>query len=90
MFGAGIYVGNRSKAEMYAKEGGILIRVRVALGRVFQATEAMNKLRKPPQGYDSVQGVRGVTKSWQESTLNHNEWVIYDPCQISVQEIWLP
>ena len=70
------------------RQPGMLIQVEVALGRVFGASEAMPKIKQAPEGFDSVQGLAGITGSWA-GTLKYDEWVVYNPCQVSVLEIHL-
>ena len=103
MFGAGIYVGSRVKAQGFTggrlsiwglrstrePEPGMLLKLSVALGRVYQAPEAMNKLKRAPEGFDSVQGIKGVTKTWDDRKLQHDEWCVYHTCQVSLLEIHL-
>ena len=67
---------------------GMILKVEVALGKVFDAHEAMHHLRQAPPGYDSVRGVAGVTHSWG-GTLRSDEWCVYNPCQVSVLEVHL-
>jgi len=97
MFGGGIYFGYRGKASNFASSAvnqkgntqvssKVLLKCWVALGKIFKATEAMHGLRSAPAGYNSVEGVVGVTASWG-GRLQASEWVVYDPQQVSVVDV---
>lgn len=85
--GHGIYFADHSlRAWRYSDQNNIqhpamLLLSDVALGKSYQITTQNRSLRKPPQGYDSVQG-----------TLSYggmDEWVVYKPSQATIRAIIL-
>lgn len=93
MFGGGIYTGPFAKAVNYGGAGAsvrFMLKVRVALGRVWYATEAGGWLTGPvvwSHGFHTIAGMGKVTKSFA-GTLRGDEYVVYDPAQVLVTEIW--
>lgn len=91
MFGNGLYFADQSsKSEQYsmARFGGggrgaesyFLFLADVALGKVKKYQRAQTSLNKPPRGYHSVQGEKGVS-------LIHNEFIVYNTTQNKLQYI---
>lgn len=91
MFGSGIYMGPFEKASHYTGEGVVrfMLRVRVALGRIYYATGfgkcSWEDLQR--YGYHSLAGMKGRTASWG-GTLRGDEYVVYRPEQALVAEVW--
>lgn len=80
MFGNGLYFADQSsKSEQYAWGWGsnygsnsyFMFVADVALGKIKEFDTPQSHLTKAPNGYDSVQGVKG-------NYLLHNEFIIYD------------
>jgi hypothetical protein len=93
MFGYGVYVGPKAKATSHMAfrtalnaDPFMLLKLNVALGNVFVAEDGMKRI---PEGYHSVMGRKGYTKSWHMGTLRHDEWCVRNPCQLSILEIHL-
>lgn len=90
MFGNGLYFADQStKSSQYAtaRFGGgasqygntfFMFVADVSLGRIKQYNDAQSSLVKAPQGYDSVQGLKG-------RSLVHNEFIVYDLRQNELQ-----
>ena len=57
-----------------------LILAEVKLGIVKEEHHAQSYYNRPPQGYDSVMGVKGPS-------LLHNEYIIYDPIQADIRYV---
>ena len=103
MFGAGIYMGGPLKAIGYAHAGygrrgrrydyaeaaHYLLAVDAALGKIkpCMAAEAHNKEKLTDQGFHSVGGFANMTASYGNTTLRHNEYVVYTPDQVVVNFI---
>ncbi|GEM_PF-3823182 len=93
MFGGGIYTGPFGKAVSYGDSNAnvrFLLKVRVALGRVWYATAPEHRVTGSvlwQNGFHSIAGMRKVTKSFA-GTLREDEYVVYDPAQVLVTEIW--
>jgi len=91
MFGNGIYFADQSTKSIQYCSGGrlsysgkrwptYLILAEVKLGRIKKETRAQLHYKRPPQGYDSVMGVKG-------SSLLHNEYIIYNPIQADIRYV---
>ena len=89
LLGAGVYFGLIRKASMYGGDN-VIFKCDVALGRVLPARREITSWDADrTEGYDSVKGITGVTRTWGGS-LRNPEWVIRDPARISIREVWLP
>ncbi len=96
MFGYGVYHANAmAKSLGYADKRGydgpnIAFLSDVALGKHYEAPEALKHIHAPPHGYDSVMGVAKRTKTggWNNyPTLNHDEFIVYKPYQQTIRYI---
>lgn len=83
------YAGGGSAKVVEPTFPGMLLKVVAVLGRVLIADQAMTYLEAAPEGFNSVMGKKGHTKTWGDGRLTHDEWCIYNPCQVSIQEIHL-
>ena len=89
MFGNGIYFADVStKSTQYCTRDGrwpmYLIIAEVKTGRKYKARDCMN-VNQAPNGYDSVMGVAGETRSFGYNTLLHNEFIVYHPRQTDIR-----
>lgn len=88
MFGRGIYLADRSSKSLGYTGGTFraLFIVHAALGKQYEADDAMKHLRAAPEGYQSVVGVAGHTKSYS-GHLSYNEYVVYQRERVTVRYI---
>lgn len=100
LFGSAIYLGKLEKAVGYCW-GGALLRVSAKLGRVYDAPEP---IKICPDGYDTVHGKAGFTRTdlsggwrrrlWGKSDgptyLHLDEWAVYDAKRVTVLDMYLP
>lgn len=85
MFGAGIYFSDAwEKSHNYTQGDGsqVIFVCRVKAGNQYLAQDEIKGIKKAPNGYDSVFGKKGYTRSWGGSNkLMNSEIVVYDPSQ---------
>lgn len=99
MFGRAIYLSpNIHKCIGYTKRGwnrrrdndiAYILVCNVSMGNTLNASEALTDMdpeRAKEQGYDTVIGFAGRTKSYGGS-LRHTEYAVYDPSRIKVTHI---
>lgn len=94
MFGPGIYLGELSKAINYARTqgtedvgAGLLVKCTASLGKVYQATDA---IQGPIPGFNTIMGVKGKTKSkFFSGFLRHNEWCLKSASQVALLEVFV-
>lgn len=92
MFGDGLYFANESHKSLNYVQGyenmKIMFLADVAVGDVYTATESMNSLKAAPNGFHSVLGKKGHTKSWG-GKLAHDEYIVYRQDQQTIRYILL-
>lgn len=71
-----------------APDIGAVIKARVNIGRTLDSEGHIPEGRGSPllRGYDSAHGVPGATSTWM-GKLEKEEWCVYDPGQVAVDEI---
>lgn len=94
MFGKGVYFGDKAaKSETYLRRvrssaPHMMLVCEVALGTIKEMRDEDKSLREAPKGYDSVMGKAGWTLHFGgPGTLRYNEFVVYDPAQITVRAL---
>jgi poly [ADP-ribose] polymerase len=97
MLGGGLYFADQStKSSQYScsRFGGstnsyntsFMFLCDVSLGKMYEAPQAMN-FSNPPNGFHSVKGVEGYTRTYGYGTLLHNEYVVYREAQQKISYI---
>jgi predicted DNA-binding WGR domain protein len=92
MFGNGVYGADcASKALGYSlgrwgqgssRNTAWLFVCEFKMGETYKAPKCLNG---PPKGYDSVKALAGFTKTWGNSTLFNNEFIIYKNEQVRLK-----
>ncbi|XP_023233095.1 poly [ADP-ribose] polymerase 4-like isoform X2 [Centruroides sculpturatus] len=85
MLGSGIYfTDSASSCIKYSavnkmRNTRFILVCEVALGKVYHTNKFQISLSKPPEGFESVHGIK--TSDYEITDFQDDEFVIYDPCQ---------
>lgn len=82
MLGSGIYLGPLEKAVNYSGRSGMILKVRVMLGKCKELRDV--ELIENANGYDSLHMSQGHYISVNKGYLKNDEWVIRNPDQIKI------
>jgi hypothetical protein len=86
LFGPGIYFGELQKASSF---GDVIFKASVALGNSLTTVTSGSCQGQMGDQYQSVHAGRGnISGAWGGALVN-DEWIVYDPAQVILEEVWL-